>query len=119
MLSSVTDAQRRRREKIGGHNGQRGPHAGGTETPAATRGRAPATRRLGESWLNGNPRRNMNSNVRDIAERNARRVTYLGRVLFIGDCGFRGLADLRNLSTTGCQVMSEISLQLGMDFSFR
>jgi hypothetical protein len=57
----------------------------------------------------------MNSNVRDIAERNARRVTYLGRVWFLGDCGFRGLADLRNLSTTGCQVMSEISLQLGME----
>jgi hypothetical protein len=57
----------------------------------------------------------MNSNVPEIAERNARRVTYLGRVLFLGDCGFRGLADLRNLSTTGCQVMSEIPLQLGME----
>jgi c-di-GMP-binding flagellar brake protein YcgR len=57
----------------------------------------------------------MDSNVRDIAERNARRVTHLGRVLFLGDCGFRGSAELRNLSTTGCQMMSEGSLQIGME----
>jgi PilZ domain-containing protein len=58
---------------------------------------------------------NMNSNVLEIALRNARRVTHLGRVFFLGDCGFRGLAYLQNLSTTGCQVISESPLQVGME----
>jgi hypothetical protein len=36
-------------------------------------------------------------------------------VIFLGECGFRGLAYLQDLSTTGCRVISESPLQVGME----
>ncbi len=49
--------------------------------------------------------------------RNARRVTHLGRVLFAGDCGFgiRGVGFLEDISTTGCRLISESPLKIGME----
>ena len=48
----------------------------------------------------------MKGNVLEAELRRARRVTHLGRVFFLGDCGFRGLAYLQDLSMTGCRVVS-------------
>jgi hypothetical protein len=57
----------------------------------------------------------MNSTVTEAESRRARRVTQLGRVLFVCDFRFRGVADLQDLSTTGCRVVSESPLQVGME----
>jgi PilZ domain len=57
----------------------------------------------------------MNSNVLEAESRRARRVTHLERVLLLSDFGFRGLAYLQDLSTTGCRVVSESPLQVGME----
>jgi len=57
----------------------------------------------------------MKGNVLEAELRRARRVTHLGRMLFRDDYGFRGLAYMENLSTTGCQVISESALQVGME----
>jgi PilZ domain len=58
----------------------------------------------------------MKGNVLEAELRRARRVTHLGRVFLLGDCGFfRGLAYLQDLSTTGCRVISESPLQVGME----
>jgi len=57
----------------------------------------------------------MTGNVLETELRRARRVTHLGRVFLFGECGFRGLAYLQDLSTTGCQVTSESPLQVGME----
>ena len=57
----------------------------------------------------------MNSNVVEAELRRARRVTQLGRVWFRSDFGCRGVADLQDLSTTGCRVVSESPLQVGME----
>ena len=56
----------------------------------------------------------MNNNALKTS-RLARRVPHLGRVSFFGDWPFRGSGHLQDLSTTGCQVFSEISLQVGME----
>jgi hypothetical protein len=57
----------------------------------------------------------MNNNVREAELRRARRVTQLGRVLFCSDFGCRGVADRQDLLTTGCRVVSESPLQVGME----
>jgi PilZ domain len=57
----------------------------------------------------------MKDNVLDTESRRARRVAHLGRMFFLGECGFRGLAHMEDLSTTGCQVISESALQVGME----
>ena len=57
----------------------------------------------------------MKGNVLETEPRRARRVTHLGRVFFLGDCGFRGVAHPQDLSTTGCQMSSESPLQVGME----
>ena len=57
----------------------------------------------------------MKGNVLETELRRARRVTHVGRVFLLGDCGFRGLAYLQDLSTTGCRVISESPLQVGME----
>jgi len=57
----------------------------------------------------------MKDNLLESELRRARRVTHLGRVFLFGECGFRGLAYLQDLSTTGCQVTSESPLQVGME----
>ncbi|MEO6308472.1 MAG: PilZ domain-containing protein [Nitrospiraceae bacterium] len=57
----------------------------------------------------------MNSTVPEAELRRARRVTQLGRVTFRSDFGVRGLASLQGLSTTGCRVVSERPLQVGME----
>jgi len=57
----------------------------------------------------------MNSNGLEAELRRARRVTHLGRVLLLGDCGFKGLAYLTDLSTTGCSMFSRSPLQVGME----
>ena len=59
----------------------------------------------------------MNSNVLEAELRRARRVTQLGRVTFRSDFGVRGVASLQDLSTTGCRVVSERPLQVGMEFA--
>ena len=58
----------------------------------------------------------MKGNVLEADLRRARRVTHLGRVFLLGDCGFRALAYSQDLSTTGCRVISESPLQVGMEF---
>lgn len=59
----------------------------------------------------------MKDNILEGKSRNARRVTHLGRVLFMADCGFgiRGVGFLEDLSTTGCRLISEIPLNIGME----
>ncbi len=57
----------------------------------------------------------MNINVLEAELRRARRVTQLGRVTFRSDFGVRGVASLQDLSTTGCRVVSERPLQVGME----
>jgi len=57
----------------------------------------------------------MKNNILEAEMRRARRVSHLGRVFFLGDCGLRGTAYLQDLSTTGCQVISESPLQIGME----
>jgi len=47
--------------------------------------------------------------------RRARRIPHLGRVLFRNDVGFKGQASLQDPSTTGCRVVSESPLQVGME----
>ncbi|MDH4186008.1 MAG: PilZ domain-containing protein [Nitrospira sp.] len=47
--------------------------------------------------------------------RRARRVNHMGRVSMFGERGFRAVAYLKDLSTTGCQVISDIPLQVGME----
>jgi hypothetical protein len=47
--------------------------------------------------------------------RRAPRVTHLGRVRVLGDCGLRGEASLQDLSTTGCRVISTGPFQVGME----
>ena len=57
----------------------------------------------------------MKDNALEAELRRARRVTHLGRVFFLGECGFRGMAYLQDISTTGCRVISESPLQIGME----
>ncbi len=57
----------------------------------------------------------MKDTVLETESRRARRVIHLGRVFFLGDCGFRGVAYVQDLSTTGCRVISESPLQVGME----
>lgn len=57
----------------------------------------------------------MKNNVLKTDARLARRVTHLGRLSFVGDWPLRGVGHLQDLSTTGCQVISETSLQVGME----
>ena len=57
----------------------------------------------------------MNSNILEAELRRARRVAHLGRVLLLGDGGLRGVAYLQDLSMTGCRVVSESPLQVGME----
>ncbi len=57
----------------------------------------------------------MSSNLRETVVRNARRVTHLGRALFLDDDGHRGLGYVQDLSTTGCQIISQSPLQIGME----
>jgi len=59
----------------------------------------------------------MNSTVLEAELRRARRVTQLGRVTFRSDFGVRGVASLQDLSTTGCRVVSERPLQVGMELA--
>ena len=57
----------------------------------------------------------MNSTIRETMVRNARRVAHLGRVYFRDDDGHRGLGYVQDLSTTGCQMISQRPLQIGME----
>lgn len=57
----------------------------------------------------------MKNNALKTDGRSARRVTHLGRVSFVGEWPFRGVGHLQDLSTTGCQAISEIPLQVGME----
>jgi hypothetical protein len=58
----------------------------------------------------------MKGNVLEAELRRARRVSHLGLVRFMADCGLRGSADLQDLSTTGCRLISKNPLQIGMEF---
>ena len=57
----------------------------------------------------------MKNNVLKTDARLARRMAHFGRVSFVGDWPLRGVGHLQNLSTTGCQVISDIPLQVGME----
>lgn len=51
----------------------------------------------------------------EIDRRRARRVTYEGRVLFLDDDWHRGVGFMQNLSNTGCAMISDSPLQIGME----
>ena len=55
--------------------------------------------------------------VFETESRNARRATHLGRVFFVADMGFgmKGMAFLQDLSTTGCRLVTESPLAVGME----
>jgi hypothetical protein len=59
----------------------------------------------------------LKDNVLEAELRRARRAIHLGRVFFVTDCGFglKGVAFLEDISTTGCRIISETSLQIGME----
>lgn len=57
----------------------------------------------------------MSSNLLETDLRRARRVAHLGRALFLDDDRNRGLAYVQDLSTTGCQIISQSPLQIGME----
>ena len=59
----------------------------------------------------------LKDNVLEAELRRVRRAIHLGRVFFVTDCGFglKGVAFLEDISTTGCRIISETSLQIGME----
>lgn len=59
----------------------------------------------------------MDNNVIEADCRRARRATHLGRVFFVADMGFgkRGLGFLEDISMTGCRMVTESPLEIGME----
>lgn len=59
----------------------------------------------------------LKNNILETESRKAKRVIHLGRVFFVSDCGFglKGIAFLEDLSTTGCRIVTECPLQIGME----
>jgi len=56
-------------------------------------------------------------NVREAECRHARRATHRSRVFFAADMGFgiKGMAFLEDISTTGCRIVTESPLAIGME----
>lgn len=59
----------------------------------------------------------MKNYIREAECRKAKRATHLGRVFFVADLGFgiKGVAFLQDISTTGCRIVTESPLQIGME----
>lgn len=57
----------------------------------------------------------MSSSLTETYVRGARRVTHVSRVFFLDDDGHRGLGYVQDLSTTGCQIISESLLRIGTE----
>lgn len=59
----------------------------------------------------------MKHTVVESESRKARRAIYQGRVFFVTDFGFgiKGVGLLQDISTTGCHIVTESPLQLGME----
>ena len=59
----------------------------------------------------------MMDNAPEAESRRAQRVTHLSRAFVVSDSGsgMRGVAYLQDISTTGCRVISESPLQVGME----
>lgn len=59
----------------------------------------------------------MKHNVSEAECRHARRAPHLGRVFFAADLGFgmKGVAFLQDISTTGCRIVTESPLEIGME----
>jgi len=57
------------------------------------------------------------NNVPAAEYRKARRATHLGRVFFVADMGFgmKGVAFLEDISTTGCRIVTEGPLEIGVE----
>jgi hypothetical protein len=57
------------------------------------------------------------NNILEAEYRKARRTTHLGRVFFVTDFGFgiKGVAFLQDISTTGCRLVTESPLEIGME----